>query len=173
MYRSAARQLLQSATAGGICDRSRPLSTVDVAPAPVEDSTFIKSWKKAAPHIDPPKSPLDFMKARYPTPASIPSKLKVNFVFPYRSEISSKEIAALIIILSHMSTPHLRRTRRRLSPTFRSILLLHRCIEAGAEESPRRLHFKKNYDTILVTIAVADERDKSKIEDYEGQGWFD
>ncbi|OAY66304.1 ATP synthase subunit delta', mitochondrial [Ananas comosus] len=32
------------------------------------------------------------MKPRPPTPSSIPSKLTVNFVLPYQSEISNKEV---------------------------------------------------------------------------------
>lgn len=50
------------------------------------------AWKKVSPNIDPPKTPLSFMKPRPLTPAVIPSKLTVNFVLPYQSEISSKEV---------------------------------------------------------------------------------
>ena len=67
-------------------------STANIAAVPVEDYTFVEAWKKVSPNIEPPKTPLSFMKPRPPTPASIPSKLTVNFVLPYRSEISNKEV---------------------------------------------------------------------------------
>lgn len=37
------------------------------------------------------------MKPRPPTPSSIPSKLTVNFVLPYASELSTKEVDMVII----------------------------------------------------------------------------
>ena len=57
----------------------------------------MEAWKKVAPNIEPPKTPLSFMKPRPPTPSSIPSKLTVNFVLPYASELSSKEVDMVII----------------------------------------------------------------------------
>lgn len=38
------------------------------------------------------------MKPRPPTPASIPTKLTVNFVLPYASELSAKEVSFLYAI---------------------------------------------------------------------------
>ncbi|KAG6749293.1 ATP synthase subunit delta' [Populus alba x Populus x berolinensis] len=61
------------------------------------DSTFAEAWKKVAPNLDPPKTPLSFMQPRLPTPSAIPSKLTVNFVLPYASEISGKEVDMVII----------------------------------------------------------------------------
>lgn len=45
------------------------------------------------PNIDPPRTPLAFMKPRPATPTSIPSKLTVNFVLPYASELANKEVS--------------------------------------------------------------------------------
>ncbi|RRT39546.1 hypothetical protein B296_00051051 [Ensete ventricosum] len=88
MYRQASRRLIQALGNGG---RRRPFST-DLPAAPTEDAAFVEAWRKVAPNIDPPKTPLAFMKPRPPTPSSIPSKLTVNFVLPYQSEIANKEV---------------------------------------------------------------------------------
>ncbi|URD94720.1 ATP synthase [Musa troglodytarum] len=64
----------------------------------VGGAMFLDAWRKVvAPIIYPPKTPLGFVKPRPPTPSSIPSKLTVNFVLPYRSEISSKEVDMVIV----------------------------------------------------------------------------
>ncbi|KAH7525312.1 hypothetical protein FEM48_Zijuj06G0211500 [Ziziphus jujuba var. spinosa] len=70
--------------------RARSFST-DLPANPTADSAFVDAWKKVVPNTDPPKTPLAFMKPRPPTPSSIPSKLTVNFVLPYASELSAKE----------------------------------------------------------------------------------
>ncbi|KAI5594479.1 hypothetical protein POPTR_003G086100v4 [Populus trichocarpa] len=75
---------------------ARPMST-NLPDTPVQDSAFIESWKKVAPNIDPPKTPSAFMKPRPPTPSTIPSKITVNFVLPYASELTSKEVDMVII----------------------------------------------------------------------------
>ncbi|RWW18646.1 hypothetical protein GW17_00017359 [Ensete ventricosum] len=92
MYRQASRLLTRALSGGGRRSTapSRPFST-DLPAAPSEDTAFVEAWRKVAPNIDPPKTPLAFMKPRAPTPSSIPSKLTVNFVLPYQSEISNKE----------------------------------------------------------------------------------
>ncbi|MED6191389.1 hypothetical protein PIB30_115985, partial [Stylosanthes scabra] len=69
---------------------SRRFST-DLPAAPVEDSTFVEAWKKVSPNVEAPKTPLAYMKPRPATPTSLPSKLTVNFVLPYASELSAKE----------------------------------------------------------------------------------
>ncbi|KAF9668735.1 hypothetical protein SADUNF_Sadunf14G0034500 [Salix dunnii] len=76
--------------------RTRLFST-DLPAAQIIDSTFAEAWKKVAPNLDPPKTPLSFMQPRPPTPSAIPSKLTVNFVLPYASEISGKEVDMVII----------------------------------------------------------------------------
>ncbi|KAB5564173.1 hypothetical protein DKX38_004227 [Salix brachista] len=75
---------------------ARPMST-NMPATPVEDSTFAASWKKVAPLIDPPKTPSAFMKPRPSTPSTIPSKITVNFVLPYASQLTSKEVTCVII----------------------------------------------------------------------------
>ncbi|KAG5248944.1 hypothetical protein OIU77_027475 [Salix suchowensis] len=75
---------------------ARPMST-NMPATPVEDSTFAASWKKVAPLIDPPKTPSAFMKPRPSTPSTIPSKITVNFVLPYASQLTSKEVDMVII----------------------------------------------------------------------------
>ena len=56
------------------------------------DEAFVEAWKKVAPNIEPPKTPLSFMKPRPPIPPTIPGKLTVNFVLPYQSELANKEV---------------------------------------------------------------------------------
>ncbi|XP_075643648.1 ATP synthase subunit delta', mitochondrial-like [Castanea sativa] len=95
MFRRAtgllARPIISSARA-----RTRPFST-DLPVTEAGDSNFIENWKKLIPNIDPPKTPLSFMQPRPPTPSSIPTKLTVNFVLPYASELASKEVDMIII----------------------------------------------------------------------------
>ncbi|OMP00807.1 ATPase, F1 complex, delta/epsilon subunit [Corchorus olitorius] len=76
--------------------RARSFAT-DLPAAQTADETFVKTWKKVIPNIDPPKTPLSFMQPRPPTPSSIPSKLTVNFVLPYASELSTKEVDMVIV----------------------------------------------------------------------------
>ncbi|KAI0489181.1 hypothetical protein KFK09_029023 [Dendrobium nobile] len=104
MYRQGSRLLMRATSAAGarlgLTAGSRAASqafSTEVTEAPVLDSSFLEAWKKAAPNIDPPKTPLAFMKPRPPTPSSIPSKLTLNFVLPYQSEISNKEVDMAII----------------------------------------------------------------------------
>ncbi|KAB1202684.1 ATP synthase subunit delta', mitochondrial [Morella rubra] len=86
MFRQASRLLARTLRAG-----ARPLST-DLPAAPTPDSAFIESWKKVIPNIEPPKTPSHFMQPRPATPSSLPSKMTVNFVLPYASELSAKEV---------------------------------------------------------------------------------
>ncbi|KAK1324862.1 hypothetical protein QJS10_CPA01g02856 [Acorus calamus] len=58
---------------------------------------FRGKWKKLIPNLEPPKTPLSFMQPRPPTPSAIPSKLTVNFVLPYKSELSAKEVDMVIL----------------------------------------------------------------------------
>ncbi|KAJ9680468.1 hypothetical protein PVL29_019718 [Vitis rotundifolia] len=98
MLRQATRLLARPAIASSssFAARARPFST-DLPAAPAEDSAFIDAWKKIIPNIDPPATPLTFMQPRPPTPSSIPSKLTVNFVLPYASQLSAKEVDMVII----------------------------------------------------------------------------
>ncbi|XP_050223545.1 ATP synthase subunit delta', mitochondrial [Mercurialis annua] len=90
MFRQASRLL------GRSIKMDRAMST-EVAAAASVDSSFVESWKKAIPNMDPPKTPSSFMKPRPPTPSTIPSKLTVNFVLPYASQLSTKEVDMVII----------------------------------------------------------------------------
>lgn len=93
MYRAAPRLLAQAASAA---TRTRRFST-DLPAAAAVDEKFVETWKKVIPNIEPPKTPSAFMQPRPPTPSSIPSKLTVNFVLPYASELSNKEVDMVII----------------------------------------------------------------------------
>ncbi|KAK6920415.1 ATP synthase, F1 complex, delta/epsilon subunit, N-terminal [Dillenia turbinata] len=99
MLRQATTRLLSrrsiSAAAGGSVPL-RPFST-EVPATPALDSSFVEAWKKVIPNVEPPKTPLAFMQPRPPTPASLPTKLTVNFVLPYASELSGKEVDMVII----------------------------------------------------------------------------
>ncbi|KAK1307113.1 hypothetical protein QJS10_CPA10g01063 [Acorus calamus] len=98
MFRLAPR-LLSRATAartGG----PAPAAVRSMADAPAAvavDTDFEETWKKMIPNLEPPKTPLSFMQARPPTPSSIPSKLTVNFVLPYKSELTATEVDMVII----------------------------------------------------------------------------
>ncbi|KAG6515494.1 ATP synthase subunit delta', mitochondrial-like [Zingiber officinale] len=98
MYRFAPRLLIRGIAGGSrrSAAPARPFST-DLPAAPTEDATFVEAWRKVAPNVDPPKTPLAFMKPRPSTPASIPTKLTVNFVLPYQSEIANKEVDMVIV----------------------------------------------------------------------------
>ncbi|XP_074559068.1 ATP synthase subunit delta', mitochondrial-like [Curcuma longa] len=98
MYRRAPCLLTRIIAGGGrrSAAAARPFST-DLPAAPTEDTAFVEAWRKVAPNIDPPKTPLAFMKPRPATPASIPTKLTVNFVLPYQSEIANKEVDMVIV----------------------------------------------------------------------------
>ncbi|XP_061357687.1 ATP synthase subunit delta', mitochondrial [Gastrolobium bilobum] len=89
MFRRATATLLSGAT-------RRRFST-DLPAAPTVDSSFVEAWKKVSPNIDPPKTPFAFMKPRPPTPSTLPTKLTVNFVLPYTSELSAKEVDMVIV----------------------------------------------------------------------------
>nr|UER43508.1 ATPase, F1 complex, delta/epsilon subunit [Viscum album] len=93
MLRQASRHLLRSSAAY----RARPFSTAEVPAQPDVDSAFEESWRKVVTNMDPLKTPRAFMKPRPPIPSSLPSKLTVNFVLPYGSEISSKEVDMVIL----------------------------------------------------------------------------
>ncbi|KAK8555487.1 hypothetical protein V6N13_046016 [Hibiscus sabdariffa] len=76
--------------------RARSFST-DLPAAQTADATFVEAWNKAMPNMDPPKTPLSFIQPRPDTPSSIPSKLTVNFVLPYASELATKEVDMVIV----------------------------------------------------------------------------
>ncbi|KAK4358239.1 hypothetical protein RND71_023849 [Anisodus tanguticus] len=91
MFRHGSRYLSRAST----MRLGRPFSTVLPAEASA-DSNFVEAWRKAIPNIEPPRTPSAFMATRPTTPSSIPSKLTVNFVLPYSSELSGKEADMVI-----------------------------------------------------------------------------
>ncbi|KAF5472377.1 hypothetical protein F2P56_009099, partial [Juglans regia] len=96
MFRRASGLLARSLFLSSSRSWVRPFST-DLPAAPTADSTFVEAWKKVVPNIEPPKTPIAFVKPRPSIPSSIPSKLTVNFVLPYASELSTKEVDMVII----------------------------------------------------------------------------
>ncbi|KAL3337891.1 hypothetical protein AABB24_030179 [Solanum stoloniferum] len=92
MFRHGSRFLARATT----MTWRRPFAT-DLQAEYVADSNFTEAWKKVVPNVDPPKTPSAFMAPRPATPSSIPSKLTVNFVLPYTSELSGKEVDMVII----------------------------------------------------------------------------
>lgn len=95
MFKQASRLLSRSvAAASSKSVTTRAFSTE--LPSTL-DSTFVEAWKKVAPNMDPPQTPSAFMKPRPSTPSSIPTKLTVNFVLPYTSELTGKEVDMVII----------------------------------------------------------------------------
>lgn len=95
MFKQASRLLSRSVTAAS--SKSATSRSFSSELPSTLDSTFIESWKKVAPNMDPPQTPSSFMKPRPSTPSSIPTKLTVNFVLPYTSELTGKEVDMVII----------------------------------------------------------------------------
>ncbi|KAG6496112.1 hypothetical protein ZIOFF_043960 [Zingiber officinale] len=106
MYRRAPCLLNRIIVGGGrrSAAAARPFST-DLPAAPTEDTAFVEAWRKVAPNVDPPKTPLAFMKPRPAVSASIPTKLTVNFVLPYQSEIANKEVSPSVLDRSTYISP--------------------------------------------------------------------
>ncbi|KAK4353141.1 hypothetical protein RND71_028659 [Anisodus tanguticus] len=92
MFRHSSRFLTRATT----MTWRRPFAT-DLSAEYVADSKFVEAWSKTIPNVEPPKTPSAFMAPRPATPSSIPSKLTVNFVLPYSSELSGKEVDMVII----------------------------------------------------------------------------
>lgn len=92
MLRQVSRNLVTRGAASLSRRGTNRLFSTDLPATETTDSAFIEAWKKVIPNIEPPKTPLSFMKSRPPTPATIPSKLTVNFVLPDHSELSGKEV---------------------------------------------------------------------------------
>ncbi|TKY63854.1 ATP synthase subunit delta' [Spatholobus suberectus] len=89
--------MLRRATSTLLSGASRRRLSTDVPATPAADSGFAEAWKKVSATLDPPKTPLSFMKPRPPTPSALPSKLTVNFVLPYASQLSAKEVDMVIV----------------------------------------------------------------------------
>ncbi|XP_060213032.1 ATP synthase subunit delta', mitochondrial-like [Lycium barbarum] len=94
MLRHASRCLTRATTT--TLRWRRPFSS-DLQSEHVADPNFVEAWKKVIPNVEPPKTPSAFMATRPATPSSIPTKLTVNFVLPYSSELAGKEVDMVII----------------------------------------------------------------------------
>ncbi|KAK4751716.1 hypothetical protein SAY87_020514 [Trapa incisa] len=94
MLRQATRLLSRPLFSNRSCVRA---FATDVPATPSPDTAFVESWKKVIPNIEPPKTPSSFMSQRPPAPSTIPTKITVNFVLPYASELASKEVDMVII----------------------------------------------------------------------------
>ncbi|KAK4745248.1 hypothetical protein SAY87_011560 [Trapa incisa] len=94
MLRQVTRVLSRPLLSNRSCVRT---FSTDVPATPSPDTAFIESWKKVIPNIEPPKTPSSFMGPRPPIPSTIPSKITVNFVLPYASELATKEVDMVII----------------------------------------------------------------------------
>ncbi|XP_015079798.1 ATP synthase subunit delta', mitochondrial-like [Solanum pennellii] len=92
MFRHGSRSLSRASTMRW----RRPFST-DLPAEATKDSNFVEAWRKSIPAVEPPSTPSVFMATRPTTPSSIPSKLTINFVLPYSSELSGKEVDMVII----------------------------------------------------------------------------
>jgi len=90
--------MLRRATSALLSGVSRRRFSTDVPATPSVDSSFVEAWKKVSPNLDPPKTPLSFMKERPQTPSTLPTKLTVNFVLPYASQLSAKEVTFFRIL---------------------------------------------------------------------------
>ncbi|CAH8311914.1 unnamed protein product [Eruca vesicaria subsp. sativa] len=97
MLRQASLRLISRSVAAGSSKSATTRALSTEVPSTTIDSTFVESWKKVAPNMDPPQTPSAYMKPRPTTASSIPTKLTVNFVLPYASELSGKEVDMVII----------------------------------------------------------------------------
>ncbi|CAN6579614.1 unnamed protein product [Malus baccata var. baccata] len=92
MFRQASRLLGRSSQP----PRVRAMCT-EVLANSNKDSAFVEAWKKVSPTMEPPHTPSTYMEPRPPTPSSLPSKLTVNFVLPYSSQLSGKEVDMVMV----------------------------------------------------------------------------
>ncbi|TMW80731.1 hypothetical protein EJD97_015967, partial [Solanum chilense] len=87
MFRHGSRSLSRAFTMRW----RRPFST-DLPAEATKDSNFVEARRKAILTVEPPSTASVFMATRPTTSSSIPSELTVNFVLPYSSELSGKEV---------------------------------------------------------------------------------
>lgn len=102
MFRQVAHRLITRSTTNYTAAATtirRPYSTEVSIDTSSGDNDFVEAWKKVAPNMDPPKTPIQFMEPRPPTPSTLPSKLTVNFVLPYAAELSKAEVCLFVILL--------------------------------------------------------------------------
>ena len=76
---------------GFAAEAEKPATQVAVVP-----EKFKVDWKKVAPNYDLPHFPSSYMAARPSVPATLPTKLTVNFVLPHAFELQAKEVSVVI-----------------------------------------------------------------------------
>ncbi|CAA6657198.1 unnamed protein product [Spirodela intermedia] len=105
MYRQARRLLMLRSSGGpGGNGPARSLST-GLPAAPAEDATFVEAWKKVAPNIEPPTTPLSFMKPRPATPRRSPASSPSTSCFPTsRSWRIRSDDGAMGVLPGHVPT---------------------------------------------------------------------
>ncbi|KAK4414314.1 ATP synthase subunit delta', mitochondrial [Sesamum alatum] len=70
-----------------------------ISEIPVADDLFMAAWRRIVPNLDPPKTPLAFMRPQpsSASAASTPSKLTINLLSHYSSELSNKQVDMVIV----------------------------------------------------------------------------
>ncbi|KAH7854672.1 hypothetical protein Vadar_016672 [Vaccinium darrowii] len=89
MFRQSHRFLSRARAAVIRCRRQ--LST-DMLEETKADSPFVEAWKKNNTKLGATQDSFSLYERRPSPPSSIPSKLTVNFVLPYSSQLSNNEL---------------------------------------------------------------------------------
>ncbi|CAI5490886.1 unnamed protein product [Closterium sp. Naga37s-1] len=92
MFRSAKRVLLPAARAAAGVARIH-----GSAAAPAESAGLAEAYKRVAPQLDVPSTPLTYLKERPAVAAAIPEKLTLNLSLPHAVPFSAKEVDSVII----------------------------------------------------------------------------
>lgn len=92
MFNSARRSLLPAARSLVAAARIH-----GSAAAPAEAAGLAEAYKKVAPNLDVPATPLTYFKERAAISAAIPEKLTLNLSLPYTMPFTAKEVDSVII----------------------------------------------------------------------------
>ncbi|CAI5461870.1 unnamed protein product [Closterium sp. Yama58-4] len=92
MFRSAKRVLLPAARAAAGVARIH-----GSAAASAESASLAEAYKRVAPQLDVPSTPLTYLKERPAVSATIPEKLTLNLSLPHAMPYSAKEVDSVII----------------------------------------------------------------------------
>ncbi|CAI6010966.1 unnamed protein product [Closterium sp. NIES-65] len=92
MFRSAKRVLLPAARAAAGVARIH-----GSAAASAESASLAEAYKRVAPQLDVPSTPLTYLKERPAVSAAIPEKLTLNLSLPHAMPYSAKEVDSVII----------------------------------------------------------------------------
>ncbi|CAI7789712.1 unnamed protein product [Closterium sp. NIES-53] len=88
MFRSAKRVLLPAARAAAGVARIH-----GSAAASAESASLAEAYKRVAPQLDVPSTPLTYLKERPAVSAAIPEKLTLNLSLPHAMPYSAKEVS--------------------------------------------------------------------------------